>query len=80
MLYDSRFERDFKGKLHTRWLGPYRVDKVFDNKTVRLTTIDENHTSLFENGHRLRLYHKPISKDAFISQVTTDLDFQLVQK
>ena len=41
-LYDSQFKRDFKGKLHTRWLGPYIIDKVFDNGTVRLTTINEN--------------------------------------
>ena len=23
LLYNSRFKRDFKGKLRTRWLGPY---------------------------------------------------------
>ena len=23
LLYDSRFKREFKGKLRTRWLGPY---------------------------------------------------------
>ena len=77
-MYDSQFKRDLKGKIHTRWLGPYIVDKVFDNGTIRLTNIDENQTPLFANGHRLRIYHKPISKDAFISQVATDMDCQLV--
>ena len=67
LLYDSRFKRDFKGKLHTIWLGPYLVDRLFDNGTVCLVTIDENHVPLFANGHRLRLYHKPISKDALSS-------------
>ena len=67
LLYDSRFKRDFKGKLRTRWMGPYLVNKVFDNGTVLLVAINENHASLFANGHRLRLYHKPISKDAFTS-------------
>ena len=33
LLYDSRF-KDFKGKLCTRWLGPYEVDTVFDNGPV----------------------------------------------
>ena len=59
-------------------MEPYIIDKVFDNGTVRLTTIDENQTPLFANGHQLQLYHKPISKDAFISQVAVDPDYQLV--
>ena len=78
-MYDSRFKRDFKGKLHTRWLGPYQIDKVFDNGTVRLLTIDENQTTLFANGHMMRLYHKPISKDAFILHVAADPYSQLSQ-
>ena len=77
---DSQFKRDFKGKLCMRWLGPYIIYKVFDNGIVPLTTIGENKTPMFANGHRLRLYHKPISKDAFISQVTADLYCQLVQE
>ena len=61
-------------------MGPYIIDKVFDNGTICLTTIDENQTTLFTNGHRLWLYHKPISKDAFISQAAADPDCQLVQE
>ena len=80
LLYDSQFKMDFKGKLRMRWLGNYKIDHVFDNGTVRLTTIDENQTPLFTNGHLLRLYHKPISNDAFISQVAADPDCQLVQE
>ena len=79
LLYDSRFKRDFKGKLRTRWLGPYLVDRVFDNGTVLLVTIDDNRAPLFANGHRMQLYHKPISKDAFILKIATDLDYQLAQ-
>jgi hypothetical protein len=46
LLYDSRF-KDFKGKLQTRWLSPYKVDTIFDNGTVKLTTIDDaKHQSL----------------------------------
>ena len=77
LLYDSIFKRYFKGKLRTRWLSPYLLDRVFDNGTVRLVTIDENRVPLFANGHRLRLYHKSISKDAFISQIAADPDYQL---
>ena len=51
---------------------------VFDNGTVRLVTIDDNRIPLLANGHRLRLYHKPISKDAFISQIAADPEYQLL--
>ena len=78
-MYDSQFKREFKGRLRTRWLGPYQIDKVFDNGTVCVVTIDEEHMPLFTNGHRLRLYHKLISKDAFISCVKVDPDNQLIQ-
>jgi len=55
LLYDSRF-KEFQGKLRTRWLGPYEVDKVFPNGTVRLLTINDSRTPLLVNGHRLCLY------------------------
>ena len=61
-------------------MGPYKIDKVFDNGTVHFTTIDENQTPMFANGHWLLLYHKIISKDAFISQVVADPDCQLVHE
>ena len=60
-------------------MGPYLVDRVFDNDTVRLVTIDEKWVPLFANGHRLWLYHKPISKDAFTSQIVADPEYQLEQ-
>ena len=79
LLYDSRFKRDFKGKVRTIWLSPYQIDRVFDNGIVHLVTIDENRTPLFANGHRLQLYHKPISREVFISQVAADSGYQLAQ-
>jgi len=30
LLYDSRY-KDFKGKLRTRWLGPYVIERCHDN-------------------------------------------------
>eukprot|EP00253_Pinus_taeda_P009871 PITA_09871 len=39
LLYDSRFQ-DFPEKLQTRWLGPYEIQKVHDNGTLTLITID----------------------------------------
>ena len=69
LLYDSCFN-DFKGKLCTCWMGPYAVDTIFDNGTIRLVTIDDTRTSFIVNGHRLRLYHQLASKDAFIKQIS----------
>eukprot|EP00253_Pinus_taeda_P017439 PITA_17439 len=64
LLYDSLFE-NFQGKLRTRWLGPYEVDAVFPNGTVRLLTIDGSRTPLLVNGYRLRLYQRSVSKEDF---------------
>eukprot|EP00253_Pinus_taeda_P026570 PITA_26570 len=74
LLYDSRFEK-FQGKLRTRWLGPYEVDAVFPNGTVRLLTIDDAKTPLLVNGHRLRLYQRPVSKEGFKTACTTDIHY-----
>ena len=65
MLYDSRY-KDFKGKLRTRWLGPYTVEKCNDNGSVLIRTIDEEAIPMLINGHRLKIYRKPLSKQEFI--------------
>jgi hypothetical protein len=68
LLYDSRF-KNFNGNFSTRWLGPYEVHTVYDNGLVRIKTINEDHISFVVNGHRLKVYHKPLSKEDFIKQV-----------
>lgn len=45
------------------------MEIVFDNGIVRLVTIDDTHTSFLVNGHRLKLYHRPTSKDSFINHL-----------
>eukprot|EP00253_Pinus_taeda_P028534 PITA_28534 len=50
LLYDSRFQ-DFPGKLQTRWLGPYEIQKVLDNGTLSLITIDGSGYAFKANGH-----------------------------
>jgi transposase InsO family protein len=77
LLYDSRF-KEFQGKLRTRWLGPYEVDTVFPNGTVRLITIDGSNTHLHANGHRLCLYQRPLSKAEFKTSCTADTDYQIL--
>jgi hypothetical protein len=43
LLYDNGF-KFFKGKLSTRWLGPYEVDTLYDNDSIKIKTIDEDQT------------------------------------
>ena len=68
MLYDSR-HKDFKGKLRTTWLGPYAVEKCNDNGFVLIWTIDEESIPMLINGHRLKIYGKPLSKKEFIDNL-----------
>jgi hypothetical protein len=42
--FDSKY-KTFKGKLTTRWLGPYEVETVFDNGVVKIKTIDDSQNS-----------------------------------
>ena len=77
LLYESRFN-DFKGKLSTRWMGPYKVDDVFDNGIVRVVTIDHTHASFIINGHHLRLYHHPTSRDAFIKHLSDKYGLKVI--
>ena len=61
LLFDSQF-KNFKGKLTTRYLGPYEVVIAFDNRSVEIKTIDGSQISFVVNGQRTRLYHQPTSK------------------
>ena len=72
MLYDSRF-KDFKGKLVTRWLGPYTMEKLFDNGRVQIRTIDEEGITLLVNGHILKIYKKPLSREEFINSIRKEV-------
>eukprot|EP00253_Pinus_taeda_P020706 PITA_20706 len=65
LLYDSR-HKDFKGKLRTRWLGPYAVEKCNDNGSVLIHTINEEAIPMLVNGHRLKIYRKPLSRQEFV--------------
>ena len=72
MLYDSRY-KDFKGKLRTRWLGPYVVERCNVNGSVEIRTINEEAIPLLVNGHRLKIYKRPLSKQEFIDDINKTL-------
>lgn len=49
LVYDSRYML-FPGKLHTHWIGPYRVTKVWDNGSLSLTTLGGQPLDTHING------------------------------
>jgi hypothetical protein len=61
-------------------MGPYEVETVYDNGSVRIKTIDENQTSFVVNGHRLKVYHKRLSKEDFVKNALQSSEMQLVSK
>ena len=71
-MYDSRY-KDFKGKLRTRWLRSYVVERCHDNGLVQIKTIDEEVILLLFNGHRLKMYKRPLSKQEFIDNINNIL-------
>jgi hypothetical protein len=77
LLFDSQF-KTFKGNLTTRWLGPYEVDIVYDNGAIKIKTIDDGEVSFVVNGHQLKFYHKPISREDFLQVMTADKALVLV--
>jgi len=79
LLFDSKF-KDFQGKFQTHWLGPYEIEEVFNNGAMRISTIDEKKVPLLANGHRLKIYHKPISREDFVRIFQDNIEMKLVKK
>ena len=79
LLFDSKF-KDFQGKFQTHWLGPYEIVRIFDNGAVKIRTIDEEEVTFLVNGHRLKLYHKPLSREEFVKKFQGDNDVKLMKK
>ena len=45
------------------------MEKAFENGVVKIKTLDEEPISFTVNGHRLKMYTKPLSKDTFIHKI-----------
>jgi hypothetical protein len=57
LLDNSRFETFGKGKLQSKWDGPYVVHSVLSNGAV--TIMDIKGDQFMENGQRLKVYYEP---------------------
>jgi hypothetical protein len=56
LLYDNRY-REFPGKLHTRWMGPYEVVRIFPNGSLQLQDLQGNLMETRVNGSRVKKYN-----------------------
>lgn len=59
LLYDNQHER-FSGKLHTRWMGLYRVTETFENGSLQLEDPQGNWLGTKVNGSWVRQYQPEI--------------------
>jgi hypothetical protein len=57
LLYNSRFKTFGKGKLQSKWDGPYVVHSVLSNGAV--TIMDIKGDQFMVNGQRLNVYYEP---------------------
>lgn len=55
LLYDNRHEQ-FSSKLHTRWMGPYRVTETFENGSLQLKDLQGNWLGTRVNGSKVKQY------------------------
>jgi hypothetical protein len=55
LLYDNR-HKEFPGKLHTRWMGPYRVCQIFPNGSLQLENLQGQWLDTRVNGSRVKKY------------------------
>ena len=51
---------------------------IFNNGFVKIRTIDDEQVTFVVNVHRLKVYHKPISKQVFIQYLAHQSDLKLV--
>lgn len=57
LIYDSRHQK-FPGKLHVRWIGPYLVNRVYENGSLECSTLDHEPLPTRVNGSRVKKYHE----------------------
>lgn len=55
LLFDIQHQ-DFPSKLHTRWMGPFRVCKVYSNESLQLEHLEGNPQDTKVNGSKVKLY------------------------
>ena len=62
LLYDNR-HKEFPGKLHTRWMGPYKVTKIYSNGSFQLENLQGVWLDTRVNGSRVKRYVQESSSE-----------------
>ena len=52
----------------------------FYNAEIRIRTLDEDHISFVVNGHRIRLYHNPQTKEQFLHDILQQSEIKVVNR
>ena len=79
LIYDFKF-KNFKAKFTTHWLGPYEIAEVYDNGSIKLQTIDDEASTFIVNGHRLKIYNKPVNKEDCLHQISQQGEMDVLDK
>ena len=56
------------------------MENVFDNDFVTFKTIDDEQVSFVLNGHRFRLYHKPVTREKFVKSLSRQPNIEVVSE
>ena len=57
LLYDNR-HKEFLGKLRMRWMGPYKVTKIYSNESLQLEDLQGVWLDTRVNGSRVKRYNQ----------------------
>ena len=61
-------------------MGPYEIDTVYDNGSVKVRKIDDKMLPFMVTGHQLCLYKKPLFKQEFVKEMVHQYEFELVKQ
>ena len=59
-------------------MRPYEIITIFYNGSIKIRTIDDEQVTFVVNGHRLKVYRKPVTKHEIIHGLTHQSDLELV--
>jgi hypothetical protein len=78
LLFDSKF-KDFQAKFTTIGLALMRLHKYMTMAQSNCK-LDDEASSFILNGHRLKLYNKPVSKEDFLHQISEQNEIEVLEK
>ena len=67
LLYNNRHQ-EFPGKLHTRWMGPYKVTQIYSNGSLQLEDLQGVWLDTRVNGSRVKKYKEESASEDELGQ------------